>query len=485
MPQFPGFCGGSNTSQSLTADVERAVNLFIEPTQSRYAKNPAGILVPTPGFMPWSTTVQDIGSRALKAANGRLFGLMGANFYEWSATGIPTKLNLSGPLPQDSNPGQIVFNGKVPSQLGIATGGSVYGFDLTTNTFSGPNFASATATMLDYADGYGLLFDATTARVYLSALNNFNSFSAGTFFQRSKFPDPWQTMFVDPSGLIWMVGLDTFEVWQNTGVGTQPWAPLSGLYGRVGIAAPFAFAISSAGIFWLARSAEGGASIVTTHGSIPQPVSTYAVANAMAGYLRTTKISDAELLPYHDAGHTFMNFSFPSAGRTWTIDAEAKGWHERGQWNSAAGDYGLWAPRTHADCFGKHIVGDRTTGTLWSMDSTVTTDIDGTGIRRLRRTPGLTDENKRHPINQFELLMDVGVAGQNIDPQVMLRLSPDGGRTWGNEHRAGWGPVGKYRTRVKWTRLGAPENTVIECAWSDAVPTRVVDAYINNAEQAA
>lgn len=479
MPQFPGFCGGSNTSQSLTADAEKSVNLFIEPTQSKYAKNPAGILVPTPGFTQWSTSVQDIGSRALKAANGRLFEVKGAGFYEYSATGIPTKW---GTVAQDSNPAQIVFNGKVASQLGIASGGSVYGFDLTANAFTGPNFAGATATMLDYADGYGLLFDANTGRVFLSTLNNITAFSLGTFFQRSKFPDPWQTMFVDPSGLIWLVGLDTFEVWQNTGVGTQPWAPLSGLYGRVGIAAPFAFGISSAGMFWLARSAEGGANIVVTHGSIPQPVSTYAVSNAIAGYMRTTKISDAELLTYHDAGHTFANFSFPSAGRTWSLDAETKGWHERGQFNSAAGDYGLWAPRTHADCFGKHIVGDRTTGTLWTMDSTVTTDIDGTGIRRLRRTPGLTDEHKRHPISQFEILMDVGVAGQNLDPQVMLRISEDGGRTFGNELRASSGAVGKYRTRVKWSRLGAPADSVIECAWSDASPTRVVDAWVNNAE---
>lgn len=480
--RFPGFVGGSNASQSLIADAERTVNLFVEQT-TKYAKNPAGILVPTPGFTQWSTTVQDIGSRALTAANGRLFGLMGANFYEWSATGIPTKWSPA-PLAQDSNPGQIVYNGKVANQLGIATGGALYGFDLSTNTFTGPNFAGATATMLDYADGYGLLFDANTGRVFLSTLNNFTAFSLGTFFQRSKFPDPWQTMVVDPSGLIWLVGLDTFEVWQNTGVGTQPWAPLSGLYGRVGIAAPFAFATSSAGMFWLARSKEGGASIVSTHGSIPQPVSTYAVSNAIASYMRTTKISDAELLMYHDAGHTFANFSFPSAGRTWSYDAEAKGWHERGQWHSDVGDYGLWAPRTHADCFGKHIVGDRTTGTLWVMDSTVATDIDGNGIRRLRRTPGVTDEHKRVAIDQIEILMDVGVAGQNTDPQATIRISADG-RTYGNQLMASFGRVGEYGKRVYWNGLGAPAEIGVECVWSDIAPTRVIDCFVNNIDGGA
>lgn len=484
--RFPGFVGGSNTSQSLIADAERSVNVFVESTQSQSAKAPS-ILAPTPGFTMWTANpVADVGSRGLKAANGRLFECKGGSFYEYSSTGIPTKW---GAVLQDSNPVQIAFNGVVGHQLGISAGGALYTFDLSTNTFAGPTFAGPgtgiTATMLNYADGYGLLFDGNTGIVYLSALNDFTTWDAGTFFQRSKFPDPWQTMFVDPSGLIWLIGTETFEVWYDTGQGTQPWAPLSGLYGRVGIAAPFAFGISSAGIFWLARSAEGGANVVTTHGSVPQPVSTYAVSTAIASYLRTSRINDAECLPYHDAGHTFANFAFPSVGRTWSFDAEGKGWAERGLWNSLIGDYGLWAPRTHADAFGKHIVGDRTSGNLWVMDTAVSTDIDGTGIRRLRQTPGMTDEHKRVPVDNIELLMDTGVAGQNLDPQATMQISVDGGRTWSNERRSGFGRIGEYRKRVYWNRLGAPADFVVRCVWSDAAPTRVVDAFVNNLESAA
>lgn len=483
MPIFPGFIGGSNTSQSLVADAERTVNLFVEPMQSRGAPYPAA-LFPTPGFETWAT-VADVGSRCYFVANGRFFAVIGGGFYEFSSTGVATRY---GTVTQDSNPAQMAYNGLVGGQLGICSGGSVYTFALATNAFAGPHFGGATVTMLSFADGYGLGFDLTSGKVYLSSLNDFSVWSLGTFFQRSKFPDPWQTMFVDPNGLIWLIGTETFEVWYNTGAGTQPWAPLSGLFGRFGTVAPFAFGVSWAGMFWIARSAEGGAVAVRTKGSVPEAVSTYAVNGALAQYLRSNQIRDAELLLYQDQGHSFANFSFPSANATWSLDAEAQGWGERGAWNSAAGRYDVWAPRVHAECFGKHLVGDRSTGTVYVMDTTLTTEIDGTGIRRLRRTPGLIDEHKRVPIDQLELLMDVGfgtATGAGSDPQALLRVSQDGGHTFGNERRASIGRIGQYRKRVYWTRLGAPADCVVEVVWSDPSPVRVVNAFLNNAEKVA
>jgi hypothetical protein len=380
----------------------------------------------------------------------------------------------------------LVYNGKVGGQLGVCSGGSIYCLTLATNAFTGPHFATTTSTMLAYAHGYGISFDAVTAKVYLSTLNDFTTWSLTQFFQRSQFADPWLAMFVDASSLIWLVGSETFEVWQDTGTGTQPWAPLSGLLGRVGIAAAFAFTVSPAGIFWLARSQDGGQSIVRVVGSGPAAVSINSVDTAVAGYRRTSTIADAEILSYHSDGNTFVSVNFPTAGATWTYEATHQQWAERGQWHSATSSYGVWAPRVHVDCFGKHLVGDRTTGTIWVMDSTYSTDIDGAGIRRLRRTPLPFDEHKRHPVDQMELLMDVGfgtTSGAGSDPQVTLRVSADGGNTFGNERTASIGRIGEYRKRVYWTRLGAPADGVVEVVWSDPSPVRVVDAYVNNAER--
>ena len=485
MPKFPGFIFGSNSTQAYSLDAEKSINLYVERAQAPGVRNPDGALLSVPGFKAWSTGTTDVGTRALDVAAGRLFGVIGGGFYEFSNTGVATR---HGTVAQDSNPAQLIYNGTVGGQLGIASGGSIYTFVLSSNTFAGPHFAGATTTMLNFADGYGLAFAQGTGRVYLSALNNFTSWDLATFFQRSKFPDTWQTMFVDANGLIWMIGTETFEVWYNTGTGTQPWAVLSGLYGRWGIAAPFAYSVSSLGQYWLGQSPDGGIVPVATRGSVPQSVSSYACEKALQDIRRSGSISGAELLTYHDQGQTFPCFSFPNQNSTWVYSVQEKLWHERGKWDSATQKYLAWAPRVHADCFNKHLVGDRTTGTIWEMDTAYATDVDGHGIRRLRRTPGLTDEHQRHPIDRLQLLMDVGVGtqtGQGSNPRGMLRVSDDQGNTWSNELWRSLGRVGQYRQPVVWDRLGAKEDTMLEFVVSDPVPVRITDAWVNNAEKPA
>lgn len=480
--RFPGFIGGSTTTQSLTFDSHRTVNLYVERAQGEGAANSAA-LFPTPGFRVWST-VSDVTARALLFADGRMFGVWGRGFYEWDINGVATKW---GTVVQDANLAQIVFNGIVGGQLGIASGGNAYSFDLTTNTFAGP-YIVGNCTMLAYAAGFGLAFSITTGIVQLSGLNDFTTWTGSNFFQRSLFADPYQTMFVDANNLVWMVGTDSFEVRYNSGVGDQPFSPLSGLVGRYGIAAPFAFGLSALGNFWLARNPEGTGQLVVTEGSSPTPVSNYAFATKVASYLRTSRIDNAEIMVYQQEGHTFTNVSFPGPAATWTLDVEGKDWAERGKWNPARGDYDLWAPRVHCLAFGKHLVGDRTTGMICEMDTNLATETDGvTGIRRLRRAALPFNEHQRTPVDQLELLMDTGlglVSGQGSAPVIMARFSNDACRTWGNERQAGVGRIGKFMTKPKWTRLGSPEAGGVEVTYSDPTPLRIIDALLNNAEAA-
>lgn len=486
MPKFPGFIGGSYTSQSPIADAERTVNLYVEQHQVDSTEN-AKALYPTPGFQMWTplSTVGDVGARGSIVANGRFFQVLGGGFYDFDVNGTPTK---RGPVAVDQNPAQLVFDGVVGGQIGIASGGSIYSFDVGSNTLSAA-LLTGNYSHLAFAGGFGLAFQSTTGKVVLSALNDLSTWNVGTFFRRSLFADPAQAMFVDANNLVWLVGTDTFEVWYNTGQSpTQPWAPLSGLQGRYGIAAPFAYAVSGSGNFWLARNPEGIGQFVLTSGSKPNPVSTYAVNTAISGYLRTSTISDAEVLLYQQEGHTFANVAFPSVPATWSFDVEGTNWCERGKWNPTQGRYDLWAPRTHAFAFGKHLIGDRATGSIFQMDTTLATEIDGSGIRRLRRAPGLIQEHQRIAIDDLEILMDVGLgvpSGQGSDPKIMLRVSQDGGRTYSNERQASVGRIGEYRKRVYWTRLGVGPHSVMEISYSEPTPFRLVDAWVNNFEKSA
>ena len=66
---------------------------------------------------------------------------------------------------------------------------------------------------------------------------------------------------------------------------------------------------------------------------------------------------------------------------------------------------------------------------------------------------------------------------QKTTPQVMLRLSNDGGKTWPVETWSSAGEVGEYNKRVKWHRLGAARRRVFEVSVTDDIPWRLTGAY--------
>ena len=86
----------------------------------------------------------------------------------------------------------------------------------------------------------------------------------------------------------------------------------------------------------------------------------------------------------------------------------------------------------------------------------------------------LFDQNKFVFVSRFELIMQAGnglSTGQGSDPQVMLRISRDGGQTWGQELLMGTGKIGEYRARAFVNRLGRARNFVFELSSSDPVFT--------------
>ncbi|KKW38810.1 MAG: Inosose isomerase [Candidatus Peribacteria bacterium GW2011_GWB1_54_5] len=95
-----------------------------------------------------------------------------------------------------------------------------------------------------------------------------------------------------------------------------------------------------------------------------------------------------------------------------------------------------YRPQFHANAFGKNLVCDNQSGTIYELSSTTYTDVGGSVLRRERRTPHLSDENRRLFFDYFELECErgVGLASatvQGYDPLVALRYSNDGGHTWG------------------------------------------------------
>jgi len=110
------------------------------------------------------------------------------------------------------------------------------------------------------------------------------------------------------------------------------------------------------------------------------------------------------------------------------------------------------------------------------------TETDTRYLRRLRRAPHVNNENRRVFLRTFELDLERGqglATGQGSDPMVMLRLSRDGGQTWGEEIRMRAGALGAYTQRCLARRLGHARDTVFEVTVSDPIAWSLVGAWLD------
>jgi len=477
--RVPNFIYGSNESQSPLADVEQTINWYFEPPQS-----PGGrpSLLPTPGVNSIATGASNPG-RAHFFENDREFAVIGTIFYEIDSTGTLTN---RGTVALDDNPATISSNGDGGGQLFITSGGNGYYFTLSTNTLTQITALNGLATMGDYLDGYFLALDSNTSTLYISALLDGSSWTTGTdFAQRNVGSDPWVAMRVHRR-FIWLIGEETSEVWYNAG-GSFPLAfHPSGLI-PYGTSAPWSLAVSDEVLCGLGRSKHGEGQILRTQGFTPEIVSTAAVQNEINGY---DVISDARGWTYTDLGHSFYILNFPNDQKTWALDIPLglNGWAKRGTWISESGTYNLWRPIWYVRAFGENRVLDADSGDIYQMGAEYFTDVDSREIRRLRRAPALNDELRRVFYSCFELDLEPGlgaVTGQGSNPQVMMRFSDDGGKTWSAERWVSAGALGQYSKRARWFRLGSGRRRVWEVTVSDPVAWRVLDAYIQAEEGAA
>lgn len=472
--EYRGFCGPSYTSQSPIADAELCLNFYTEKMESEGAAAKQ-VLYPTPGVIVYVTAT--IGSRVRQLYSiitlnvERCFAVVSNTLYDVSND---MTLTSRGTLAEDTNIATLVSNGDGGGQLFATSGAQGYCLDLATNVLTNPVSA---VTMASMVDGYIVALDAPTSTLKISDLFDANTWDPTQFAQRTAQPDPWLALVVNYNE-IWLLGEQTSEVWYDAGNFPFPFALRPGAIMQQGIAAKFSAAVLDGTVFWLAHNQNGQNQVVAASGYVPTRISNHAMEWQISRYPR---VDDATAWVYEDQGHPFYVLNFPTAGATWVYDKLTQQWHQRGTWIPEQNQYDAWHPQCHTFAFGKHLVGDRNAPTVYQMDVTFGSDVDGRAIRRVRRAPSLQRDLDRIYFAKFELEMEVGLGvqvGQGSDPQVLMRNSNDGGQTWGNYRARSAGSIGQYNARVIWERNGMARNRVVEIVVSDPIPWRISNAFI-------
>lgn len=457
--------GPAYVARSKTLAQDRCINLFPESAPSPPAKE-TGALFGCPGRIT-KVTLATGPVHGLIAANSKFYAVGGSRLYEISSAYVATDLGYVGASARVS----MATNGV---DLTISTG---YRYVFATATLSQITDADFAFGTLQFQDGYYLTNDPGTGRIRISGPYDGSAYDSLDFTTAEGAPDNVIAHISDHRQW-WVFGTESCEIYENIGSGDFPFVRIGGGFIPVGIAAAGSLCKFDNSLAWLGRDEKGQGIVYKANGYIPQRISTHGIEHAIAGY---SDISDAYAYTYQMEGHVYYVLTFPTANATWEFDAATQLWHELA-WREAS-DNSLNRIRDNAYCFcyQKHLVGDHTTGAIYALDMDTYTDGGEVTRKWLRSFRLASAEGKRIRLDKLEFAMEVGVGldgvGQGTDPKIMLRLSKDGGNTWGNERQLSIGKIGEYGARVIARRLGTARDWVVEISGTDPVKTAIVGAY--------
>ena len=468
------FAVQSYRHDSLPISAQRTLNLYAEK-QVEGAKTKVSIHG-DPGITTFATAGEGP-IRGFHMLGGLLYAQSGGWLYSITNAATPVATQLGG---QVSGTGvvSIADNGE---ELMIANGANGYIYDTTSGfrLITDTDFVAGNTTA--YHSGRFIADQASTNQFAVSDSLDGSSWGALAFATKEAKSDNLLAV-LNIKEVLHLLGVGSSELWAYTGAANVPFGRLPGGTLDKGVLAAYATAQEDEAMFMVGSDRMAH----KVSGAQLQRVSQHAIETTWQGY---TSVSDCFGLAYPWRGHKFVVFTFPSEevglGDTssWALDLSTGLWHEKLSYDLNGTPLGRWRGNCAIEAYGKVLIGDSQSGKIGYLDGTVFTEFgDPTYARAV--SPPYSAGEKRLFTSRFGLDIEAGVglsSGQGSDPQVMLDISDDGGRTFGPlQPWASMGAQGANKTRVKWDRLGSTEpggTRVFGITISDPVKRTILGAF--------
>lgn len=453
------------------------MNCYCERSESEGAATPMALLH-VPGTKAFATVAESKIPGGF-TVNGRTF-FAASNLYEILGNGTVVNRGSLGASPVD--PTMLTAN---ETQLVVLNNGNLFVLTLSSNAFVVVNMGqfNGPVSQICFSDGYVIASLQASHTFQVSNLEDATTWDGLDIATLSLFPDNIVSMIGDHRE-VWFFGGKKSVGYYNAGAGFPPFIPIQGAFMENGSGATYATVQADNSVFWLDQDERGFMVARRLNGYAGDRISTHAVELAWQQF---STASDAVGWTYQEYGHTFVVWYFPTANATWVYDISQGLWHQRGYFITASGEYIADRAMCHTFNFGKHLVGDWASGTIYELSSNYLTH-NGNPIRGNRRCPQTQKENKWVYFKQLEFVPETGLAtetpiyeadGLTIRPaQIMLRWSNDGGKTWSNTYYLSLGLVGEYEIRVIKRMLGRARKRVWDVSWTDPYPYRFNDAFV-------
>lgn len=460
-----GLIGPSYVQRSLPFDAQRTVNLF--PVLDEMGKEPAS-LYGTPGKELFATAGLGPGRGGFSASNGRAFFVSGSGLFEVFANGTTT---LRGSLENSSGLVTIDENGL---ELAICDGFNLYLLTYATDVFAKVVDADLpSAATVTFLDGYFIVNRPDTGIFQISGLYDGASWAALDFATAESSPDQLLRV-LNVLGQLWLLGDSTTEIWSNTGTGGFPFARISGAKLETGIGAAYSAIALDNSVFWVSRDKNGFGIVYRADGFSPQRITTEAIEKRIQ---EAPSLETLRTYSYQEEGHTFFVLTGGGMETSLCYDLTTQLWHERaylnefGNYELDLGAFGIYA-------FNKQLVISRINGKIYEQSLNFYSD-DGEEIARERTFTHLQDENQRVQYRNLTVGFETGSAEQGTDPQAVLSVSRDGGRTYSGGIQKSLGLTGQYLKRVDWQRLGQARQMTFRVRVTSPTKVAITGAYFN------
>ncbi len=461
MPAVP-LLGIGQKGKSSTVTAQRHLNLYCEIQKE--ADKTQIAFYGTPGTTLFSEANGDTPVRGWIAVGSLLYYVHRGTFYEINNAGSRTS---RGTLNTTSGRVDMSYDGAV---ILIVDGTNGYTYTIASTTFAQvvdaqfPNGANTCA----WLDGQ-FIVDAGDGSDSFYISSDGTNWTALDFATAESAPDGIVRVVVDHGQLL-LFGEGTIEPWGNLGNADFPFAPIKGSIAQFGLAARWSLTNFNDSLAFVAKNLMGQVQVMQLVGNVPQPISNPEMDYEFNSY---ATVSDATAFSYLEGGHPMLQVNFPTAGKSWLYDGSS------GMWSPL--EYGLSGARHRGEMFvdflNQRLIADYSNGNIYELSSETYTD-NGTAIAREIVTRHLFNGNERFPIDELYVDMEVGVGlttGQGSNPQVMLKISKDNGKTWGAELWKTLGAIGNYLTRVVWRRLGYARDWLFKLRITD--PVKVVFTF--------
>lgn len=445
--------------RSKKAAQTRLLNCFasIPPPEGRAPVLIQGIA----GIAPFSTISQSP-QRAGIQFNGALYSLAGSTLYRVDSAGVYTALGI---IP---GTGQVDI-AKNASQIAILVEPNLWVYDgVTLSQVTDIDFALRGAKRMAVMDNYGAFIEPNSGRWFICDLSDFTVYDSLDFATAEGNPDNLLSIESNNRQFV-LLGEESIELWDNTGASGFPFERNPNGYVECGCGAPYATVSIDNTVYWidqdrLARRLEG---------NIARRFSTEGVEQRWQDY---STIADAKAFAYVFDGHTFVVFTFPTAGASWCYDINTQEWHERQSYG-----YNHWRASWVVKCYDRTFVGDTQSGNIGAMSAETYSEW-GQPLVREGTSGAITDRGRWVQHDRLELDLDVGnfpLSGQGSAPEIMLDVSDDGGVTFRARSNRSLGATGRYRTRVQWNRGGRSRERVYRFRVSDPIPFVVTSSRLD------